>query len=213
MSTPVATRDESQHTETDIRADYGLLSGVATFFLGFAVTYALVAREVEAALSGVNAVAALFGEAAVPTWKAVGWAFYNAHLVALEIPMPGGTVSRNLIAAEGGSVALYLVPPALLTLAGWFVARTAYDLGGSRVGVPPTEADGGSSVSITDGARAGAAVVVGYLLVAVAGAFVLSADAFGATVGPDLLGAAAVAGLLYPLLFGALGGAVAVVLD
>lgn len=213
MSTPVATRDESQYAETDIRADYGLFSGVTTFFLGFAVTYAWVASEVESALSGANAVVALFGEATIPTWKAVGWVFYNAHLVALEIPMPGGAVSRDLIAAEGGSVGLYLVPPVLLTLAGWLVARTAYDLGGSRVGLPATDADDGSSVSVTDGARAGAAIVVGYLLVAVAGAFALSADAFGATVGPDLLGAAAVAGLLYPVLFGALGGAVAVVLD
>jgi hypothetical protein len=196
MSTPVVTHEESQPPETDLPADYGLLSGVTTFFLGFALTYSWTAHEVESALSGLNAVAALFGETTIPTWKAVGWGFYNAHLVAVEIPLPGGTVSRDLIAAQGGPVGLYLVVPVMLTLAGFLVARQA-----------------GNLPSLRAGARAGSTVVVGYLLVAVAGAFALSADAFGSTVGPDLLGAAAVAGLLYPLLFGALGGAVAAVVD
>ena len=196
MSTPVAKTDESQLNDADLPADYGLFSGLTAYLLGFGVVYSVMASEVEAALSGLNAAVALLGEPTIPTWKAVGWLFYNAHMVAVEIPTPGGAVSRDLLAAQGGPVALYLAPPVLLTLAGWGVARQARDLPDVRAG-----------------ARAGATVVVGYLLVAVAGAFVLSADAFGATVGPDLLGAAAVAGLLYPLVFGSLGGAIAVVID
>ena len=197
MSTPVATRDESNVIESDVPAEYGLLSGFATFFLGFAITFSWVAREVEASLSGINAFAGLFGQSAIPTWKAVGWVFYNAHFVTLEIPVPGGSsLSRDLIAAQGGSVALYLVPPVLLTLAGFLVARQVGDFEDVRAG-----------------ARAGATIVVGYLLVAIAGAFVTSVDAFGAMIAPDLLGAAAVAGLLYPLVFGSFGGAVAAVIE
>ena len=192
MSSPVATSDESTLQTAALPSDYGLFSGVTAYLLGFGVVYASMAREVESALAGINTLVALFGEATIPTWKAVGWLFYNAHLVSVEIPVPGGTVSRDLIASQGAPVALYLLPPALLTGAGFLVARQADYLPDLRAGL-----------------RAGATIVVGYLLVAIAGAFVLSADTFGATVGPDLLGAAAIAGLLYPLVFGAIGGAIA----
>lgn len=192
MSTPVATSDESQLSDADLPAEYGLLSGLTAYLLGFGLVYSAMAGKVESALSGINAAVALLGEPTIPTWKAVGWLFYNAHLVATEIPTPGGTLSRDLLVAGNAPVALYLAPPVLLTLAGWGVARQARDLPDVRAG-----------------ARAGSTVVVGYLLFAVAGAFVISADAFGAPVGPDLLGAAAVVGLLYPIVFGALGGALA----
>ena len=192
MSSQVATSDESKLTDTALPSDYGLFSGVTAYLLGFGVVYASMAREVESALSAINTLVTFFGEAPIPAWKAVGWLFYNAHLVAVEIPMPGGTVSRDFIATEGASVALYFLPPALLIGAGYLVARQADHLPDVRAGV-----------------GVGATIVVGYLLVAIGGAFVLSASAFGATVGPDLLGAAAIAGLLYPLIFGSLGGAIA----
>lgn len=192
MSSEVATSDESTLPNAALPSDYGLLSGVTAYLLGFGVVYAAMAREVESALAAVNAVVALLGQATIPTWKAVGWLFYNAHLVPVEIPTAGGTVSRDLIASQNAPVALYLLPPLMLVGAGFIVARMADDL-------PDVKA----------GARSGATIVVGYLLVAIAGAFVLSASAFGATVGPDLLGAAAVAGLVYPLVFGSIGGAIA----
>lgn len=196
MSTPLQTRDEPS-LQTDLPVEFGLLSGITVYFLGYAATYSLVASQVADSLAGLNALVSLFGESTIPTWKAVGWVFYNAHFVALEIPLPGGsTVSRDLIAAQNAPLLLYLLPPMLLTLAGLFVARQARSLD-----------------SVRDGVRAGASITASYLLVTVVGLFVVSTTTFGTTVGPDLLGGAALAGLGYPLVFGSLGGAIASFLD
>ena len=171
----------------------GAAGGAVAFLLGYGLTYAWTAPAVEDALRGVNAVADLLGGAAAPTWKAVGWLFYNAHVVSTRVPaVGGGDRLVNFIgqAGDGSYVLLYALAPVLLALAGAAVAR--YD-NADRTGTA---------------AAAGAAVVVGYLPLAVVVALLVG-HGFGGDVrvAPDLVTAVAVAGVVYPAFFGALGGA------
>lgn len=191
MSTSVATGNESSEAGVPVAA--GAASGLGAYLVGYLTVYLWKAREVESALSSVNALAEFFGGNGVPTWKAVGWLFYNAHAVSLQVPtLDGGTTSRNLVGGDGATAALYVVPPLFLLVAGFLVARWS-----GRVG------------SAGEGVIAGASLAAGYVVLAVAGAFIVAVDAFGSTMGPNLLMAAMLAGLVYPAAFGGLGGLIA----
>lgn len=172
----------------------GGVAGAVAFLLGYVLTYAWKAPAVQDALSGVNALASLVGARTVPTWKAVGWLFFNAHVVVTRVPaVGGGDRMVNFIATsnDGSLVLLYVLVPVLLVLAGIAVAR--YD----RADRPAT------------GAAAGAAVTAGYLPLSVVGALAFRhAFGQGVTVAPDLVTAVAVAGVVYPAFLGALGGAI-----
>ncbi len=117
----------------------------------------------------------------------VGVLLYNAHLVDLSI----GYLSVDALGALAGQEPLLTVvwafPPVALLVAGALLGR----------GIP-------------DGASAGARLTLGYLPVAVGGLLTFSVEVRQGlrvtTASPDLLTGFIFAGLLYPLLFGALGG-------
>ncbi|MFB6080252.1 MAG: transporter, partial [Haloferacaceae archaeon] len=159
--------------------------------LGYLVTYVTQQGVVEQRLRGFNAIAQLFGADPIPVWKAIGWLFYNAHLVETRIPGFGGPRTVNFIAdAQAGSVpVLYLLPPVVLLGAGAVVALIA---GMDAPGV---------------GAGAGALVALGYLPLALVGALVVGYHVGDGQVAPDLVTAVALAGVLYPAVFGGGGGA------
>ncbi|MFW6265517.1 MAG: hypothetical protein ACOC2A_01950, partial [Halanaeroarchaeum sp.] len=90
---------------------------------------------------------------------------------------------------DGFTTLLYVVPPALLLAGGLALARHR------RAATP------------IDGARFGLAVIPGYLVLSVAGAFVFEVTTLGASGAPDLLSAVVLAGILYPLVFASAGGA------
>jgi len=171
----------------------GAAAGVVAYLLGYLVTYAWQAPSVDESLQGINFVASLLGGQTVPTWKAVGWLFYNAHVVATRVPTVGGgeRVVNFLDAADDGSlVLLYALVPVLLVLAGAAVARYG------KADRPGTAA------------AAGASVVVGYFPLAVVGEFAFAHTfAEGVRVAPDPVTAVALAGIVYPAFFGAVGGA------
>lgn len=172
----------------------GGVAGVAAFLLGYVLTYAWKAPAVEESFSGINVLAELFGGQGVPTWKGVGWLYFNAHVVALRVDGMGGARMVNLIqeSDDGSLVLLYALAAAVLLLAGAVVARY------------------GSSGRVAEGAANGATVVVGYLPVAVVAALLVGHTfGGGVRVAPDLVTAIAVAGIVYPAFFGAVGGAVA----
>jgi len=146
----------------------------------------------------------------IPAWKGAGWYFYSAHVVDLVISTEAGGVSgtgtQNLIGnADDATVQLlYLAPPLLLGTGGAVLARTL-----------------GAAAEPEEGAKAGALVVAGYLPLACIGALltehtettsVLGAE-ISATWTVELVPAVLLAGLLYPLLFGALGGVAASALE
>lgn len=174
----------------------GAVGGVAAYLLGYLVVYATQRGRVGEQLQGFNFFADLLGGDPIPAWKAVGWVFYNAHFVATEIPIPlGGTRVENVIAsADGGSLtAMYVVPPALLLVAGLLAGRLA-----------------GATEPIAGG-RAGAFVVAGYLPLALVGTVVFGYSVGDGTIAPVLPTTALLAGVAYPAVFGALGGAASTV--
>ena len=169
----------------------GGAAGVAAWLLGYVFTYLLVAPDVRE--SGLNRVIeALQGEPA--TVDVVGWVFYNAHLVetvVADVPVLG-TSSTSFIGGDGGfSSLLYVIPVALLLAAGLAAGRYQ----GAR--------------ATSDGILAGLAVLPGYLVASVVGAFLFVVSVGGATVSPDPVLAVLVAGIAYPVLFAGAGGALA----
>lgn len=176
----------------------GLTAGVVAYALGYVVTYASQGDAVAEQLRSFNFLADLLGGDPIPVWQGVGWLFYNAHFVRTRIPGIGGPRSENFIAAgDGGSLTLlYLVPVLALFAAGFAVAWLA-------------GADDRDGMDSTSGALDGAAVAIGYLPLAVLGLVVFSYAVGDGAIEPDPITAVAVAGLLYPVVWGGLGGAVA----
>lgn len=167
-------------------------AGLLAWVLGYAFTYLLVGSEIrESALN--RFVEAFEGEPA--TYELVGWAFYNAHFVDVVYRgFTGRFLPANYIGGEDGlTPLLYVVPPLLLVAAGLAVGRYR--------GV----------TELNDGALAGVLVLPGYLVLAVVGAFLFEVSAAGTTGRPDLLPAVFLAGLVYPAVFGAVGGVLAAV--
>ncbi|MWG34225.1 transporter [Halomarina oriensis] len=172
----------------------GGVGGAVAWLLGYALTHLAASRQVERALSDLNTFVGVVGGNEIPTWKAVGWLYLNAHTVVLRITgLPGGTQTYDLIAeSEGGSAALlYLVPVVVLLV----VVAVAVAVSGAR--------DAGS------GAVGGAGAVVGYLLVTAVFAL-LTAHSLGGDVraAPALVSALLLAGFAYPLVVGSVAGAV-----
>ncbi len=170
-------------------------AGLVAWIGGYLSTYLVVAPNVRD--SGLNRlIDALDGTPA--TYELVGWVFYNAHFVqtvVTDIPLIG-TRSTSYIGGEDGfTVILYVIPIAFLFAAGLAVARYW------------------QAETPVDGAMLGALFVPGYLLATVAGVFVVEVSVGGATGGPDLLAAAVLAGIVYPLVCGGLGGAVGGLLE
>lgn len=176
----------------------GAVVGALAYLLGYVVTFGLASGEARRE----------FGEA-VPTWKVVGWFHYNAHFVDLVSSSSlggfGDATVVSLIAESSGTAGpvLYVVPPLALLLAG--VAVTRY-------------LDAGD---VQTAATGGAAMVVGYGLLAVVGALAVAHTVEGSFLGVELSASvsvppvetAIVAGLLYPAVFGTAGAVAATLLD
>lgn len=171
---------------------YGALGGAVAYVAGYLITYVWKAPEVADALRGVNIIATFLGIEAVPTWRGVGWLFYNAHFVRTKVPGPGGPSFVDFLSQTEQGWLLLVVIPVILIASGVIVA--------SRSDASP----------IGEGGIHGAAIGVGYLPLSAGGAL-LTAQPIGETgarIAPDLLPALFLAGLTYPLLFGAVGGVI-----
>ena len=176
------SRTDVTTTTTPLRPDGRTLGvaaagGVVAYLVGYALTYAAVGREVS------NSLAARVLEIATGdpgTWQLVGWVFYNAHYVPVEVPGVVGSTAVNLVGGPFTSALL---------------------AGGAAVAVV-----GGADEPVA-GAVAGLAVTVGYLPLSALGAVAVGIDIGDATAGPTVAAAVLLAGLVYPLVFGAVGGA------
>jgi len=176
-------------TSTTRIAGGGLAGGIAAWILGYLVVFVLHGSNIRNSFG--TEVLELFTDDPV-TWKLVGWLFYNAHNVAVQVPgilgIGGGSVNFVSGAEEASLTVLFLVPPLLLLAAGVVAAWNTAD--------EPTTA-----------ARNGAGITLGYFPLSLAGAFLFSIGGEDAA-GPVLVTAALLAGLVYPLVFGAIGGLV-----
>jgi hypothetical protein len=133
---------------------------------------------------------ALQGEPA--TVDMVGWVFYNAHLVLTliaDVPVFGSS-STSFIGGDGGfTPLLYGIPVGLLIAAGLAAGRFR------------------GATAVDEGLLAGLTVVPGYAVGAIVGSQLFAVAIAGATVGPDPVTAIALAGIAYPAICGAVGGA------
>ncbi|WP_276258349.1 hypothetical protein [Haloglomus litoreum] len=128
----------------------------------------------------------------IPTWKAVGWVFFNAHFVETMIDLGFlGSGTGSFIGEDGFSPILYAVPPLVLIAAGLAVGQY-------RDIDEPVEALLGA-VPLT----------LGYLVLVLVDLFAFQADGTGPVFATGIL----LAGLVYPLVFGTVGGLVATVTD
>ena len=183
----------------------GLVVGLAAFVVGLLLTAGFVLAEgvlAEESLGQRYAeVEKQGGGPALPA--AVGWLYFNTQFVDTELT--GGsdleTGSANLLAelASAGELTIPLVlwrliPVVTLLAAGFVLAHRR---------TPP-------DASLRDGAAHGATLVVGSLLAVAAGALLFSAGLGEATASPALVQAIGLAGVVYPLVCGSLGGVAAV---
>lgn len=162
------------------------LAGAGAWLLGYLTTFLVTGSRIRD--SGLRRAIELFG-GELPTWKVVGWVFYNAHFVETRFEgLFGGTAS--FVGGENGfTPILYLVPAAFLLAAGLAVGR--------RVGA--------ETLDTANAAVAGATVTLGYAPLALVGLVLFGVE--GAA--PVVATGALLAGLFYPVVFGAAGGAVA----
>lgn len=115
----------------------------------------------------------------------LGWVVYNAHLVRTDVWLQLNFVELSAAQLTLPPLCYYAVPPAGLTAAGWAVARRA-PRGAGRV-------------------LAGASVAVGYLPAAAVGAVAATTPEGG----PALATAVLLAGVVYPVACGTVGGLLA----
>ncbi|MFC3959220.1 hypothetical protein [Halovivax cerinus] len=167
--------------------------GIILAAIGYLLTTLLIRDEVRETVDPV------------PEWKGTAWYYFSAHFVELErggsVGGWSGTETIDLIAESGSANAelLYLIPPVVLLLGGALLAvrLDAGDLGQAVV--------------------AGVPVTIGYGVVMSLGALVAESSSEGSffgietseSIGPVLLPAVVIAGVLYPLVFATVGSVVA----
>lgn len=171
----------------------GAVAGLGAWIVGYLLFFLLVGPDVQDSVAQ-RFVEAVDGEPA--TYEMVGWVFFNGHLVdTVIVDIPGiGDQTTNAIGGDDGfSQILYLIPVALLTAAGLALGRSQ--------GV----------ASASDGALVGSTVLPGYIALTIVGMLLFQVSIGPATGRPEQLEAILFAGILYPAVFGTLGGVLAAV--
>lgn len=195
--------------------------GLCAYFLGYCLSFLWAGEYSQKAASEVvirfqaqsqsgdvsdTTLAFLLADGGVADTTWAGWLFANAHLVPIttgNFPFSAGSLVPNILLAAPSSryLLLFAVPPVTLCLAGALVAqRTTRGL---------TTVSASLGLRLPNSVVGGASVSIGYLPCAVLGAVLLSARTVDARVemlAPDLFLSLLVGGLLYPVVFGALGG-------
>jgi predicted membrane channel-forming protein YqfA (hemolysin III family) len=170
------------------------VAGAVAYVVGLILTFLLLTIDGEYE----------FGDSPVldaGTLDQVGWFFYSSHFANIEVSGSlfgqSETVTQNVVSESSLQLpdpVFYLVPIVIL-IAASYVVVASLDLW------EPAPADC---------AQAGTTVVIGYLPLAVVGIFLFSASSgvsgADASVGPELATSVLLVGLLFPLLFGAVGG-------
>lgn len=171
-----------------------ILGGLA-YLLGYAITLGLLILD--ATLEGGGSDGAGGSGLESQFLEFIGTLFYNAHFLALEVSSSRGTSAYHILDTIDlalPNIAYQLVPILVLFGAGLVVA--------TRIDT--------AELSPATAARAGAAVTIAYLPLVALGTqtFAFSGEFMGSsfTVSTPLVDSVLRAGLLHPLLFGAIGG-------
>lgn len=180
--------------DTDIGPPTVILSaiaGIAAWGGGYLGTYLIVGPNIrESALNQI--LEAFDGDPAV--YELVGWVFYNAHFVDIliqDLPIIGTRTVSYVGGENGFTVVLYGLPIVLLAVAGFGIAW--YHGSDGPIG----------------GAIDGLLLTPWYMLLMLLGVVLFEISVGEARAAPDLVMAFALAGVVYPLVFGGIGGSVA----
>jgi len=170
----------------------GAIGGAVSFVVGYILTL-LVVLAVET------------DEFTDDLIESAGFLYYNAQFVAVEFSADGGgdgfgglidqefnylTDGEFNDALEAPSILYHLIPIVVLFAGGYAVARYV------------------DASDIKEGAIAGASMVLGTVVLALLGTFLFSLGDDGTTTSPVLVEGVLLAGVVFPGVLGALGGAV-----
>ncbi len=176
---------------------FGAAVGLGAYLLGYLVTFLFTSVD------GVES-----GE--VAGWKLAGMVFYGAHTVDAEFTatVEGNTSTEtfDLFGASGPENLASTVPELL-----YFLVPVAVVLGAGYLVYASTD----RQVTVGAAGAIGATTAVGYLVGAVLGTVLFEASSSSEflgvsgsqTLGPELAPAILLVGVLYPLVGGAVGGA------
>lgn len=173
----------------------GAIYGAGSFVAGYIITLALVAITES-------------GEFTEDLIETSGWLYYNAQFADLEISVTSddagfaalfdGTTFNYLtdneifgesISMATPSIVYHLIPVIALVVFGFILAQAV------------------SARTPRDGAIAGATICLGVLPLTILGTFVFSIQEDGFELAPVLGDSVIFVGILFPLVFGAIGGA------
>jgi hypothetical protein len=196
----MATDGSQTRVPSDLPLLPGAVAGVVAFLAGYLLTLLVKSGDVSDLFTRSLGDAQGSGITPPGDWQVIGWFFFQMHTVATETTLAVGGQSQTTTTAGSIESWMLLVPIVLLAGAGFIVARQA-------------NVDG-----ILGGARAGATTVLGYVILAAVTAFVVtwsaSISALGGTasvsIGPPVAVGVLTVGIIYPLAFGAIGGALAI---
>lgn len=190
----------------------GAVWGYVAFLAGFAANYLLVSSRMSAFSSAASVstntstytLAELTAETTVPAWKLAGLAFFNSHLVDAIFSGFMGIAEQsgktNLLLSAGGQFrVLVAVTPLLLVASGALVTRNATKTTDLRF----TFWTGRTRYFF----NGGFITFLGYLPPIIVASLLVSASLDGKIVARvDLFTSWTVAGVVYPFVFGGLGG-------
>lgn len=176
----MAAHGESKSLSNRLLVKEGILAGAVSFVCGLAATGLLLQLDSNWRLGGgIERIG-----------EDIGRVFFSSHYF-VDIQTPQGDLNyiTDLDPGPDISVAVYFLIPVILLIAGGYLLAK-----GARAADP-------------EGAvLAGASVAIGYLPLVLVGTQVFSGESFGETVEPVFVDSLLFAGILYPVLFGAVGG-------
>lgn len=139
--------------------------------------------------------------------EASGWVYYNAQLADVEISVTGddagfgsffeGTtfnyvtddeIFGEAVSLEAPSIVYHLIPIVALVLFGFAIARYV------------------DARTTQDAALAGSALAIGVVPLTILGTFIFTMEEGGIEVAPILIDSIVLVGIVFPVIFGAIGG-------
>lgn len=178
----------------DISVRVGLPTGIGAYLLGYLITYVLLLMEAPGALNDY------VSPDSNHIYEPVGWVYHGAHAVDVSRSNLNGAQDVNYLLnldyVYGLSIppiVFYAIPVVVLVFAGYQTVR--------RLEIPNR---------LTSGVIAGGSIVFGYFIMAVFGAYFFEFLVAGQGSKPDATMSALLIGLAYPIVAGAIGGAIAV---
>lgn len=167
----------------------GAVYGALSFVVGYLITaVVIVIGETEE-----------FTEDMLET---TGWIYYNAQFADIETTVDGGELGAlaetsfntltddQIFGLDVPSVVYHLIPVAVLVATGYVLATEV------------------NAQEITDGAVAGATLSLGTTVLAVVGTFLFTINEQSLSISPVLIDSVLLVGVVFPVVFGAIGGAI-----